>query len=403
MIEVVQQILANPAAVGFGAAGVAGALAYHARQLPQALWDTSLRSLTVELTVSSSDESYGWLERWLAIQPYASKSRRVELKSFETPESWEAGRPKPDWVLTLGFGTHVFWWGNRPVYVSKQRENEAKGTMTRPLETIHLRTVGRSQDVVRRLIDEARKLVFVEDELIVRYWRNGYWTGLSGQKRRPLDSVILRDGQLDRIIADLNHFRSAREWYERIGVPYRRGYLLSGPPGTGKTSAVMALAGYLGCPLCVLNLGSLTTDEDLFNAILTAPAGAILLLEDVDCAGVATTRQQDEDGAKSISLGALLNVLDGVLTPSGRIYVMTTNHPDRLDPALIRPGRADVHERFALLGPVEQASMARRFYGDVAFAPFEQTCAPALLQSGFMAHPNDPVAAREYIEESMAA
>ena len=176
---------------------------------------------------------------------------------------------------------------------------------------------------------------------------------------------------------------------------------------------MFALAGYLRRPLCVLNLGSIESDNDLFAAIIDSPPNAILLIEDVDCSRVSTQRkitrpkvvditdsdkEDDDDGeAKGVSKAGLLNALDGIMTPENRIFVMTTNHPENLDTALVRPGRADVHEKILNLEPDAQSILASKFYGPNLFETLPYSVAPVMIQAACMLYPNDPVKARDYI------
>lgn len=150
-------------------------------------------------------------------------------------------------------------------------------------------------------------------------------------------------------------------------MPYRRGYLLSGPPGTGKSSIVLALASHLGRSVYALNLASVTEDATLMEAFAEVPAGAILLVEDIDAMRISKSRVEANKPGEPPSVGlttlsGLLNAIDGVAAPEGRLLVMTSNHPEQLDAALIRPGRVDLHERFDLLGPAEVRRMFLRFH-----------------------------------------
>jgi len=180
-------------------------------------------------------------------------------------------------------------------------------------------------------------------------------------------------------------------------VPYRRGYLFYGPPGTGKTSFTEVIAGVMGMDVCYLNLGSDNLDDDSVNTALNeAPPRSIILLEDIDALFVgreAVTKNVE----KQISFSGLLNALDGVRSQEGRIIFMTTNHPEKLDPALMRPGRADFH---ALINYASYDQMRRMF---LKFNPGQEELATkfarqlpdkkigmAKLQGLFLSYKNQP-------------
>lgn len=186
------------------------------------------------------------------------------------------------------------------------------------------------------------------------------WTKIQSKKPRAMESVILDTGLKDKIIADIKKFQDSAQWYVEKGVPYRRGYLLYGPPGTGKTSFTQAIAGELKLNICYLNLSGGHMDDDGLNRALNdAPSHSIIFLEDID--GIFVGREsvnQDNRHRRSVTFSGLLNALDGVRSQEGRILFMTTNHRERLDPALLRPGRADFH---AQLNNASYDQMQRMF------------------------------------------
>lgn len=403
--DIIESVLHNPVVTGLSFTAVLGAVAYQLRNIPRLVVSGTLRFLTVELTITSTDPAFECIDGWLAHQPYAKRAKMLTLQSHRTSEDVIMGmRSEPNadshWSLSPGPGLHMFWWRKRPVflerrYLSKEGDD---GRRNKPVETLRFRTIGRSQMIMRRLISDVREFTS-NDTVSVKVWTDHYWNKVPGKTRRSLDSIILRDGQIERVMEDVTWFQNSRSWYNERGIPYRRGYLFSGCPGTGKTSMVLALAGHFNRPICVLGLSGVADDNALFAAFCEAPPNAIILLEDVDCAYPAQTRTEDAKETGKVTKAGLLNAIDGITTPDGRIFIMTTNYPERLDHALIRPGRADVHERFDMLGPTDQCRMAARFYAE-PFTPVLYEVSPATLQAVFMLHPTDPRAAHEALADS---
>lgn len=398
-----QALLNNQIVTGLSFTALLGAVAFQLRRLPLGLYHLALRAFTVKLDVDSRDPVFLWIDKWLSVQPYAKRTHMVTLRSEANVLASPEEQAEQKWILSPGYGMHWFLWSGRLIVVNRGFE-EAKVDSKRPIEKVEFRTLGRSQDILRRLVNEAYELVAQKNLVTIRVWRD-WWAPIPGKAPRPLDTLVLQQGQMERLLADIQWFTGAKDWYIERGIPYRRGYLFTGSPGTGKTSVVLALAGYLKRPVCVLNIGSIKDDNGLFSAIADAPVNAMILIEDIDCAQPAKTRSDashpdgpSEEGS-GVTKAGLLNALDGVTTPDGRIVVMTTNYHDRLDEALIRPGRADVHEHFECLDAEAQIRMARRFYGDVPFIPSSQPVSPAAMQAAFMRHPDDYARAMALIED----
>jgi chaperone BCS1 len=187
------------------------------------------------------------------------------------------------------------------------------------------------------------------------------------RRKRPLQSVILDKGIKERIVGDVKEFLGSRQWYVDRGIPYRRGYLLYGLPGSGKSSFIQALAGELDFGIALVNLSERgVTDDRLASLMTSLPARTLLLLEDADAA-FTNRRQVESDGysGSTVTFSGLLNALDGVAAGEERIAFLTTNHIERLDPALIRPGRVDMTVRIGEATRYQAAEMWDRFYGDL--------------------------------------
>lgn len=249
-----------------------------------------------------------------------------------------------------------------------------------PWESVILTSIGRNRNLYFQMLNEARQLALQSHEgRTVMYiplgaeWRQfGY-----PRKHRPINSVILDQGLSETIVSDVREFISNSQWYMNRGIPYRRGYLLHGPPGCGKSSFITALAGELEYSICLLNLSERGMSDDRLNHLFSvAPEQSIILLEDVDAA--FTSREESQqvrtayDGLSRLTLSGLLNAIDGVASTEGRIVIMTTNYLERLDPALVRPGRVDVKVLigYASLTQIEQ--MFSRFYPEASLEKARQ-------------------------------
>ncbi|KAK9052536.1 hypothetical protein SSX86_029165 [Deinandra increscens subsp. villosa] len=160
------------------------------------------------------------------------------------------------------------------------------------------------------------------------------------------------------IIDDLDLFVKRREFYKKVGKAWKRGYLLYGPPGTGKSSLIAAIANYLKFDIYDLLLANVGGDSSLKKLMLKTTNRSILVIEDIDCSiqlpdrkGVGPSKFPDVKSGPMFSLSGLLNFIDGLWSCCGdeRIIIFTTNHKERLDPALLRPGRMDVHIHMSYL------------------------------------------------------
>ncbi|KAF4571151.1 hypothetical protein EYR36_008479 [Pleurotus pulmonarius] len=261
------------------------------------------------------------------------------------------------------------------------------------------------QDALRDFISEAKEhyIETSKQKVIVRSMggdggsRMDLWNRVQSKTYRPLESIILPDGVLDAIINDARDFIASEDWYVRAGIPYRRGYLFYGPPGTGKSSTVYALAGELGLEIYTLSLSNDSiNDNSLRTSVERIPKRGILLIEDIDCA--FPSREDEEERAlgqtfpygnpnpqkrSAVTMSGLLNVLDGVDSEEGKIFMATTNYVDRLDAALMRPGRIDMKIQYDLASQRQAAALFNRFFT----SPDEAHAPPGLPYTGTGHHP----------------
>lgn len=220
----------------------------------------------------------------------------------------------------------------------------------------------------------------INDSIVIYEPETSTWRTFGNPiKKRSLNSVILDKNISNEISQDMIRFLRSEDWYNTHGINHQRGYLFYGPPGTGKTSYIKALAGALNYNLAIFNVGSWHMDDHrLFTLMNNVPPGTIILFEDIDCCmpktsrtGPANQNPETDQYNKfagmqgSISMSGLLNALDGIIGGQGRIICMTTNYIDRLDPALLRPGRCDMKQYFGHASDSQISQMYQSFFPDI--------------------------------------
>lgn len=386
-----------------GVAGVSmvGGVIYWLRALPTRLMDWAVWASSIQIEIGNDSVLFGPIERWMADRSKSWHQRTFKVvtdgaRYDDEGEMCEA----PFYRLSPGRGSHWLRHKGALYHVRRNVMNEQNAQGTRVRETLYIRTPGWSRARVGMLLDEARATLEPRESLAIYIRRGMHWTLLDLRRPRPLDSLILRPGLIESVVADIENFRARVDWYVERGVPYRRGLLFVGGPGGGKSSAAMALAGYFRLPLYVLNLGSMTGDNDLIDAVSDVPAQSMLLVEDIDATSAAARREPGQESKEGkLTLSALLNCVDGPMAKEGRILIMTSNHPERIDPALTRPGRVDMTVEFPVAGAAEAARLFERFFPDAprlaaALAQrYHRVRSAAEIQDVCLAHLDDPAAA----------
>lgn len=268
------------------------------------------------------------------------------------------------------------WYNGRALSVAFERINDTKGDERR--ESVSFTTIGRNQKFFRDMLSEIRGKEESRKKEIVPtlfVWRKS-WTEIEPYRPRSLDTVILPDSLKKALIKDIENFHKSEQWYIDMGIPYHRGYLFEGLAGTGKTSLVIGLSSYFKSRVCVLKISEMS-DATLAEAAESLQPNSFVVMEDIDCVDVAGTRKKDDEDDEdknkesssqtksspfNVSLSGLLNVLDGILAPSGTLFFMTTNHVEKLDPALIRPGRVDFRRKFDYATSGQKTELYDRFF-----------------------------------------
>ena len=235
------------------------------------------------------------------------------------------------------------------------------------------------------------------------------WKSQDSKTSRKLGTVILKENQMEDIINDINEFVHKEDWYVSRDVPYTRRYMFWGVPGTGKSSCIKALACHTKRHIHYLVLSEVESDSELFKLMESVDfSKTILVIEDIDCASRITHDRSAEDDIKDdsgddkeeevvaskMTLSGLLNAIDGGMVENhGQIMVMTTNHPEKLDPALVRPGRVDRKYEFGLCDTYQIKGLFHNFFEYYPKREYEfpsHKISPAQVTSIFLQYKKDP-------------
>lgn len=355
---------------------ILGSIGVFLRALPARLWGWIVEQTTMTVTVKDDDDAFVWVKEWFLEQEFLKRVRRVDLDTT-LRGSELALIPAP--------GHHWFWRARRPFWVWFYRSSESKATSQRRIESLTFQTVGRDQKILKDFVGEVVACHHCKRRSSsYLYLYDDGWDYVAAYSPRSLESVLLKPGEKEHLMQDLQRFRASRARYRRLGVPYHRGYLLYGPPGTGKTSLVSAIGAKFGMSIYVVNLTEMN-DRTLKSAMNSVPENSIILFEDIDCmkagnrrpdlpvfkAAQVATATGDTNTASDrggVTLSGLLNVLDGFHAPSNVVFVMTTNAVDALDPALLRPGRIDYKLYLGEAAKSQKGELYRRFFPEASEA-----------------------------------
>jgi mitochondrial chaperone BCS1 len=353
-----------------------GAVTAYLRNLPAELLARLKNRFTVTLEVQGEDQAYFWLTAWLSAQPQGRNLRHLGLVTRYNEQAGGhsicVGTDSDGDDITLRLiplsGNVLLryrghWLLARP---SRQKQTGAGDRLLGYTQTLTLRMLSPARAVLGELLRDAYAATAGAHtgKLEIHIPQYNDWVMTERRASRPLGSLVYDGDLLEGLRADMRGFANDKDWYAEMGIPYRRGYLLHGPPGNGKSSLVAALAGEAGLNVCVLNLATPDLSDDRLSALLAnLPRRALLLLEDIDA---VFKGREPRTASVRLSFNGLLNALDGVAAGEGRLTFMTTNHLSDLDPALIRPGRADRHLYLGNATTEQISGMLRRFFPEAS-------------------------------------
>ena len=400
-MEAFDQFLTSALTSDFFAGGIAlgafGVAAAFLRIAFMALYRVVVRRIWVSLTLDNRSAAYRHFCIWMEQNNILSRSRHVRMTDGKWAGGTKGYAPAP--------GRHWFLWRGHLCRLERDFNEKSKVGAShnqRPMEVLNVTVLFGKVETILGWIAEGREFAQTKDRIGpgLHILKGDWWDNVGDVPRRSINTVLVDDDRIEKVLEDMRWFYGASDWYAERGVPWRRGYLFYGPPGTGKSSLIRALASELSLDIASLDIGRATlTDDDLREAMMCAPKRSLIAIEDVDA--VFTGREGGEKRS-GISFSGLLNAIDGVAAQEGRALVMTTNHKEKLDPALIRPGRADVHTELGLVNAATARCLFERFFpGKEGLAEeFEQRLgkrrhSPAQIQGWLLANSADADVAAE--------
>ncbi len=307
------------------------------RSVPFGLYYWVKRKMFASVEIMENRDAFDWVNSWCADNIGESWMNRAFIGDF-----WQTSKVgQQDYLessLAPAVGVRVFFHNKRMFMLHRSRVEKdyaSNGTGFIEKITIYAFRLSHIVDLVR----EAHTLSKGEVKAIYVVHTVGEYGWLQKQiPFRSLDSVVLPEELKVDITSDVKSFLGEESWYRERNLEYNRGCILVGPPGTGKTSIVRALASELSRPIYTFDLSSIKEPEFIKN-VRRIPSGSIVLFEDID--SIYKGREYIPKLAGGTSFSTFINAIDGVMTPSGLIKIFTTNHLEHLDPALLRPGRCD--------------------------------------------------------------
>ncbi|KAI9345433.1 P-loop containing nucleoside triphosphate hydrolase protein [Pilaira anomala] len=344
----------------------------------------------VTIQISKEQDGYEPIQQFISIKTSHIKSHR-ELEGrcfFDDDDENDTLGPSPPPKLRLfplSDRPHKIKYKGRTLWLTQKKDggtgkdngtyysNDVKEllTMMSSNPCIRITMFGRDMQLLKSFIQEwindhyekeSGKLTIYKC-MPARY-EAFEWRQVGSKELRSFGSVILKTGQKEAILKDITTFRRREHWYSIRGIPYRRGYLLYGPPGTGKTSLVQSVASKVKMNVAIISLSG-SMDDEKFNVMLQEiPRNSILVMEDIDHCVIKDPNSEKDTSSGKISMSGLLNALDGVVAQEGTMVFMTCNDVNRIQPALLRPGRIDMKMELGYADKSQISKMFLRFMGE---------------------------------------
>lgn len=332
--------------------GIVGMLALNIQHVIRFLTEHIVNVLFYSIKIDDSSPFY------YAMQKYVKSERMDNVKNFYYKNFWDnwvsrvdgKNRGKKIDNLFFSYGHFFVKFNNKRIFLSKT--NRVVDNSMDPWKSVKqsITLYSFNKKVIFDLLHHIESTYY--NDTINYYFNSDGETKMLGPiGSKQFEHIFLNDNLVDTIKADVDKFINSEEQYNKLGIKYKRTYLFYGPAGTGKSSLATAIANHSGRNILSINVSKDMTDATLIKVIAGRPDKAIILFEDIDCLFANLKRSENveeskegekKDNSIKVTLSCILNILDGAYTPEDVIFILTTNHIDKLDDAIRRDGRTDL-------------------------------------------------------------
>lgn len=333
--------------------GCVGMLALNIQHIMRFLTEHILNVLFYSIKIEDSSSFY------YAMQKYVKNEKMDSVKNFYYKNFWDNWVSKTDGKnrgkkvdnLFFSYGNFFIKYNGHRIFLSKTTRtvDNSIDPWKSVKQSITLYSFNKNVifDLLRHI-----ECTYYNDTINYYFNSDGETKMLGPIGSKQFEHIFLNGNLVETIKEDVKKFNGSQEKYNKLGIKYKRTYLFYGPAGTGKSSLATAIANYSNRNILSINISKDMTDATLIKVIAGRPEKSIILFEDIDCLFANLKRSEVEvevkEGEKKtennnkVTLSCILNILDGSYTPEDVIFILTTNHIDKLDEAIRRDGRTDV-------------------------------------------------------------
>lgn len=247
------------------------------------------------------------------------------------------------------------------------RTSEEKNNKIRPVERLYFKVFKWRQQYIEKLINDTfiKSEDTREPQLFVSV--GNYWKSVDHGFNLASPNMDMLSPETKEIFNDVGRFIDKKQWYIDRNIKYKRGYMLHGVPGTGKSTIIQMLGAHFGLDIYYCKSQDFISPNvtNLLADVIVQPS--IIVVEDID--SIAEERELEEGETEDIlhalnknSMGTILNALDGIVSYDGSIFVCTTNHIEKIDSAIKRPGRIDMIQEIKVLDQELIVKHINKFY-----------------------------------------